>query len=572
MPDKAARESTKDQKVVFLRSLSVIVAIILLFQLFSRSVVDHRSILASAKSQQLTQQSVEPERGKIYLSSSDGQYPVAITQEVYDISLVPKNIKNKHAVANKLADILGLDSNDIYQKINNDKVYLPPIAKRIDKSLAQKIIDLNLAGVLVQPTYARYYPENNLASQILGFVDYSGTGRYGIEGYYDDELRGKGGVIQSQKDAKGRAISFAGNQEQTQNGDTLILSVDQNVENMAQQKLDAAIKEYKAQSGSISIVDVKTGAIIAMAASPNFDPNKFNDIKAEDQSNFINPVIGSLYEPGSIFKPLIVAAGIDSGKLDPNLEGDYAASVDVQGYTIHTATFKAFGHEDVTQALENSDNVALVSYANIIGNQTIHDYLQKMGIGAKYGIDSSGESTGKLKPANSWSDILRATTSFGQGIAVTPLQILMDYQMLGNGGELVQPYLVSKIIKPDGSIEVTQPKMLRRVVSEKTADIVRNMLIKVVTNGEGKRAGVDGYVIGGKTGTAQVADPDGKGYLENAHIGSFAGLVPADKPQFAMLVKLDRPTTVNFAESSAAPTFSEMAKFLLQYYQIPPSS
>jgi cell division protein FtsI/penicillin-binding protein 2 len=566
---KSRKTDTYDSRLVFLRYSVIFFAIIILFQLFTRSVVDHKTVLASAQSQQLTKENVEPKRGTIYASSESGTYPVATTNEVYTISLVPKNIKDKKKTAQKLADILDLDGQEIFDKINNNKVYLPPTAQRVEREKALKIVDLNIPGVLVVPTYARYYPEDSLASQVLGFVDFDNIGHYGIEGYYNDVLRGLGGTIKAQKDSLGRLISSFSTNNSAQNGDTLVLSIDQNVQYVAQEKLEAAIKEYKASSGQIAIVDVKTGAIIAMASSPNFNPNTFNEVKPEDIANFSNPIISSVYEPGSIMKPIVVAAGIDSGKLDPKQEGDYGAYVMVGSYKINTATFKAFGHENVTQVLENSDNVAMVSYANQIGNQTMYDYFQKIGLDSKTGIDSDGETTGHLKPANKWPDILRATASFGQGIAVTPLQILMAYQAIGNNGVLVQPHIVSKIIKPNGSERVIATKTIRQVFKPSTTSILKDMLISVVTNGEGKKAAVPGYVIGGKTGTAQIPNPDAKGYLEDAHIGSFAGLVPADNPRFAMLVKLDKPTTVKFAESSAAPTFSQVAQFLLQYYQIP---
>lgn len=573
----ARQSEAKDnnQRIVFLRSLTIFIAILIGFKLFTQSILNHKIILASARNQQLTQENVEPKRGTIYATSvsTDGTYPIAITDEEYSILLVPRNIKDKKLVAQKMADILGLDADDIYGKINNTKVYIPPIARRIDKIKANEILKLNYAGVVVKPGYSRYYPEGTLASQILGFVDFDGIGRYGLEGYYNDVLKGLGGRIKAETDSLGRLISFVGNNTNSsaQDGDTLVLSIDQNVQYMVQQKLDDAIKKYQALSGEIAIVDVKTGGVIAMASSPNFDPNKFNEVKSEDINNFSNPIISSIFEPGSIMKPIVIAAGIDSGKLDPNLEGDYAASIKVQGFTINTATFKSFGHENVTQALENSDNVALVTYSNLMGNDTMYDYFKKIGFGTKTGVDSDGETTGRLIPANKWSDILRATSSFGQGIALTPLQMLMAYQAIGNNGELVQPHIVSQIIRPDGSEHNIGTKDVRQVFKKSTTDIMKKMLISVVTNGEGRRAGVPGYLIGGKTGTAQIADPVNGGYLKGDHTstGSFAGLVPGDNPRFAMIVKLDQPQTVKFAESSAAPTFSEVAKFLLQYYQIP---
>lgn len=566
----AVAHKKETDRVALLQSAVLVFFVIIAYQLFVNSVVVHPGVLAAAKRQQLTRQDIEPKRGTIFAKNIDALYPLASTDIKYDISAVPKNIKNKQKVAESLALVLGLSKDDIFSQINNEKLYIPPFKKNVDKDTAQKIIDANDPGVLVLPQYVRTYLEGDLAAHVLGFVNFEGKGKYGIEGYYDEELHGYAGTVEGEQDRKGRIISV-NTQNNAQNGDSLILTVDHNVQFVAEQKLRAAIEEFQAVSGQVIIVDVKTGGIVALAGSPSFNPNTFNEVKPEDQKNFLDPVIGSVYEPGSIFKPLIVAAGLDSGKITPETEGDFGSSVRVGEYEIHTAEDKAFGHENVTEILEHSDNVAMVWLAEQTGSDVLYDYLQKFGFGTNMGIDVDGETTGKLLDKKLWRDIHRATISFGQGISVTPLQIVMAYQAIGNNGKLMRPHIVEASIKPNGTkkeIDIST-KFIRDVIKPETAEQVRKMLIAVVDFGHGKRAAVPGYKIGGKTGTAQIPKSTGGGYEEDAHIGSFAGLVPADNPRFAMLVKLDRPSTVKFAESSAAPTFGAIASFLLQYYQVP---
>lgn len=558
-----------DRRVNLLRAVMAVVAFLILYNLFNQSVVQHNQILALAKNQQISRQDIIPRRGNIYAKTNDGLYPLGTTDEKYTISAVPKNIKDKERSAKFLSEKLGIEYNDIFDKINNDKKYIPPLAKHISKDIVTQIKDEKIVGVLTIPDYVRFYPEGSLGSAVLGFVNFENKGNYGIEGFYDEQLRGFGGSVLAEKDNKGRFISIVSQTANSQNGDSLVLTIDQNVQYVAEKYLKESIEKYGATGGQVIIEDVKTGEIVAMASIPNFDPNKFNEVKPEDQGAFLNPNISNVYEPGSILKPIVIALGIDTEKIKPEDEGEFTNMVVVQGYEIHTSQDKSFGKENITQILENSDNVAMVWVGNKIGNDIMFDYFQKFGFGVKTGIDLSGETTGKLLEKKLWRDISRATMTFGQGVSVTPLQMLMSYQVLGNDGKLVAPHLVSKVIRFDGSEKLIETKELRQVIKPETAAIVRKMLVSVVERGHGKKAKIEGYEIGGKTGTAQIPKKEGGGYEENAHIGSFAGLVPADNPRFAMLVKLDRPTNVEFAESSAAPTFGEIAKFLLQYYQIP---
>lgn len=565
------RNSISLKRISFLIGAIIFVSLIFGWQLFSKSVLDHGKYTALAEDQYIVERKIPSSRGIVYardIKEKSQYYPLALNEEKYQVLVVPKNIKDKSRVAEVLGTHLSLDQKELFDKINNDKSYIPPITHKLDKSKAEEILNLNIVGVLIISEEDRIYPEGNLASQTIGFVDSEGKGQYGIEGYYNEELSGNSGEMKAEKDTLGRLMSI-GQEIPAQNGADLYLTIDRNAQYMAQKYLAESMKTYEAENGSITVVEVKTGKILVMAASPGYDPNTYYDTAKDHSDYFTNPIIANSWEPGSVFKTISMSVALDLGKVQPDTDGTFSNMTVVQGYEIHTAQDKAFGHETMTNCLENSDNVCLVWVADKIGNDDFLSYLQKFNFGALMGIDSQGEAGGTVLAKNNWRDVSRANMSFGQGIAVTPLQMTMALAALGNGGHLMKPYIVDKMVKPDGEITENNSQEIKQVISEESSKKITSMMVSVVENGHGKKAKVIGYSIAGKTGTAQIANPAG-GYLETDHIGSFGGFFPADDPQFAMLVKLDKPKNVEWAEQSAAPTFGKMAVWLLNYYQIKP--
>lgn len=569
----AGRESLHWQRRLrYLIAGVFILCSIITARMFQKGVLEHGKYLALARKQYLTQQEVPARRGQVFIhdtANSDQYYPLATSVEKYNLNIVPKNLINPGETARLLAPIIGVKEEEIFNKINNKKLYIPPLKKRLDKETADKIRSLNIDGILLLPENVRFYPENELASHLLGFVNSEGVGKYGLEGYYNSELKGAGGKILAEKDTFGRIISSY-KDEGAIDGSDLYLTIDHNLQYFVQTKLAAAVEKYQADSGSIIIVNSRTGAIVTMSSYPSFDPNKYNEVPADQQNIFLSPVTSLVWEPGSVFKTISMAAALEEKKIEPDTEGDFSNYTVVDGYEIHTAQDKAFGRETMTQCLENSDNVCLVWVADKLGNDLFYRYLESFGFGEKTNIDLDGETSGYLLPLKDWRNISRATMAFGQGISATPLQMVMAIAAIANGGKLMQPSVVEKIIKPSGEQVIKQQKEVRQVITRETAEKLTNMMISVVERGHGKKASVNGYKIAGKTGTAQVPNPAG-GYFEDRHIGSFGGFFPADNPQFAMLVKLDNPKNVEWAESSAAPTFGEIASWLLSYYKIPPS-
>lgn len=421
----------------------------------------------------------------------------------------------------------------------------------------------------------RYYPENDVGSHLLGFVSYAngvGVGKYGLEEFFNDELAGQAGFLKSDKSGAG-GVMIASGQEYTKpvDGADLVLTINRSVEFVACQKLQAAVKQHGATGGSVIALDPKTGAILAMCSVPDFDPNDYQDVP--DISVYNNPALLYEYEPGSVFKTVTMSAAIDQGKVTPETTYNDPGEVMIPGWPkpIRNSDFATHGPHGVTTmstVLEYSLNTGAIFAMHQIGPQVFADYVKNFGFGEKTGLELGAESSGNI--ANllgaKISDIDAATASFGQGIAATPLQMIMPYQAIANGGVLMKPYVVKAIIR-DGQREDIMPQAVRAVVSAKTAATISAMLVNVAESGHAGHASINGYYIGGKTGTAQVAE--GGSYSHSDYIHTYVGIAPIDNPAFVMLTKIDNPKDVTYAEGSALPLWKDIASYMLQYYQVP---
>jgi len=562
---------------VRLKSLVSILLVLfagLVLRIFQKSVIEHSKYSEIAQKQYRDERTIEAERGNIYFYDKTDLTPATLNVQKYQILVVPKNTPDKNEIAKQLATILSLDEKDIFEKINNDKLYVPPIAKKVDKKLADQIEALKLKDVQIFPDYVREYPEKELASHILGFVNHEFSGNYGVEQYYEKILKGEPGLLVAEKDNKGRIIDFLNEDIKAKNGGSIVLTVEKNVQYKMEQILKEGMDFSDAENGQIIVVEPKSGKILAMASSPNFDPNLFNEVAEENKdrefSIFVNPAVSFAYEPGSIFKPIIVSLGLDNEKFEPDTKGGpFSNMTVVQGYEIHTALNKGYGDETVTQILENSDNVGMVWVGNQIGNDLMREGLEKFGFNEKTGIDLPGETTGTILSLKNWRDIHRANISFGQGVLVTPLQIAQAYATIANDGEMPRLHIVDKIIRKDGSEEPIENTTVRRVIKIETANEVKQMMQSVVDVGQSSKTKIEGYNIGGKTGTAQIAKKDGTGYEENSFNHSFAGIGPITNPKFVVVIRLEKPTVTRFADATVLPMFKKAMQFLLSYYQIP---
>jgi len=345
----------------------------------------------------------------------------------------------------------------------------------------------------------------------------------------------------------------------------LVLTLDRAIQYYADRSLKEAVEQHVAKGGSVIVMNPKTGAILAMSSYPNFDPNRYNETAIE---RFTNLNTSGAYEPGSVFKVITMASAIAANLVSPNTTYVDSGSVQVQDRVIKNSQDKVYGEVNMTKVLEQSINTGAVFVAQKLGKQLFYKYLKDFGFTETTGVELAGEVGGSVKPPGQWTDVDLATMSYGQGIAITPIQLITAVSAIANGGKLIQPHVVSEILYENGPVKV-EPREIRQVISPQVAQIVSAMMVNVVEHGHGQRAGVLGYYIAGKTGTAQVPVPGG--YAKNKTIGTFVGFGPTENPQFVMLVRIDEPKDVQFAESSAAPLFGKIAKFILDYLQIPPT-
>ncbi len=446
--------------------------------------------------------------------------------------------------------------------------------------------DLPVAGIGYVPESYRSYSENNVAAHLLGFTAFDQSerhgqlgkhGNYGLEGFFDEELFGKTGSLKSEKGAGGLVIAQEQEYKDKQDGCDLVLTIDRSIQFFIDKTLRQGMDKYRPDSASILVLKPQTGEILAMSSWPDFDPNKYNEVK--DNTIFNNAVIFDQYEPGSVFKAVTMAAALDKGAVTPQTTYNDPGQIMITGWSkpIKNSDFDTAGGHGPTnmiQVLEKSLNTGAIFAMKSIGPEVFTDYVKNFGFGAKTGLELEGESPGDISGllARNIKPISAATASFGQGIAVTPLQMAMAYGALANGGKLMKPYVVKEVRcfgNPNNKVVDSQPQVLKQVIKPETADLISSMLVNVVENGHSKRAQVAGYYIAGKTGTAQVTEAGKKGYAEGKYNHTFIGYGPVAEPQFVVLVRLNNPRGFEYAESTAVPLAHEVIEFLVNYLQIP---
>ena len=560
-------------RVHMLSAVVIALFLIVLLKLFQVQIISHNFYKALAQNQHEFFEKIIPERGEIFINDaySDRTYPLAVNKELNLVYAVPKNIINKKETAAKLSELLGMEEADIFNIINKENDPYEVIEHKIQDEVAEKIKNENIIGIKTSPEIIRYYPGNYLAANIVGFVGYSGhekVGQYGIEGYCNERLKGVMGFLELEKDSSGKWITFGFRSSQSsKDGDDIILTVDQTIQYISETKLKEAVIKYGAESGNIIVMDPKTGAIIAMAQYPTYNPNEY--FKEKDMSVFKNSSTHDVYEPGSIQKPITMAIALDLGKISPSTTYIDKGSLKINGWPISNSDGKSNGKQNMTQVLEKSLNTGSVFVQQQIEKDDFYNYLRLFKLNELTGIEINGEARGSLSNLNDKKDINYATASYGQGITVTPLAILTAISSFANDGKLMKPYIVSEFIGADGHSEKNEPKVVSQVVSPKTASLISAMMTSVIKNGHAKQAGVKGYKLAGKTGTAQIPKKDGRGYEEDRTIHTFVGFGPIPNPRFSILVKLDSPTNAPYAANTVAPVFSELSQELINYYNIP---
>jgi cell division protein FtsI/penicillin-binding protein 2 len=535
-------------------------------------VAQHGHYQGLARSQHWGADRIPAERGSIYLRdlASGTTFPVAISDERRLVYAVPAQLKDPGEAARRLAPVLGKSVSDIQKAFGQSQNYTV-LARRVDLAVAQKIEELDLAGIGLTPEPVRVYPEGRLAASVIGFTNGDLVGQYGLERAFHETLAGEDGYRRSEKDSNGIPIAgSSGTTRAPKDGAALVITLDRNIQQAAEAALKANVEKYRADSGSLAMMDPSSGEILAMASYPDYDPNRYGEVT--DYSRFGNQPVEAAYEPGSVFKVVTMAAGVDSGKFKPETKFTDSGQVTIQGHTIQNADRKAHGEVDMSYVLARSLNVGTVHSLSLMGEETFYRYVKKFGFGTPTGIEFDSEGSGRLLPQKSYGKLDMASLTFGQGIVATPLQLLSAVGSIANGGQMVQPRVVVRVEHAEGKIEETSKRVIRETVSRESAAQLTTMLVNAVDNGWGKPASIPGYKVAGKTGTAQIPRKDGKGYEEGATIGSFVGFAPAENPRFVMITRLDRPKGVSFSEEPAAHLWREVGKFTLDYFQVPPSS
>lgn len=541
---------------------------IIVSRLFYWQIIKADELSALALSQYSEEIKLLGKRGEI--KTSDG-FPVASNRVSYLAFVNPKEIKDKKKIADILSLHLNVNRATISAKLQLDRFWVP-IKAGIDPKTKDVIDTLDLKGIGFEQQFDRFYPEASMSSHLLGFVGKDALGEdkgyFGLEGYYDRMLRGKEDYVVEVKDALGRPIlSRMTSSRLGIDGSNLILTVDRSIQFLVEQKMKKGIEKYNAPSGMVGIMNPKNGNIIAIAAFPSFTPEHYQDYK---EDLYKNPFTSNTYEPGSTFKPLVMAAALDASVVTPRTRCNICdGPIFIGGYEIHTWNNKYFENINMIDVIRRSDNTGMVFVAQKLGVDKMLSYLKKFGIGSLTDIDLQGEVAPGLKSKDEWYPVDLATVAFGQGISLTPIELLNAFSAIANKGKRMQPHVVGSVEKPDGKIIKITPKVLSTPISEKTAKVMTEILVNAVNKGEASWTKLRGYRIAGKTGTASI--PVEGHYDQGQTIASFIGFAPADDPKFVMLVVLDKPTTSPYGSETAAPIFFDIAKDILSYYRIPPS-
>lgn len=548
-------------------SLLLVWSLVVLGRLFFWQVLSYEKLAAQADNQHFITLPLAAIRGDIL--TNDGTILVT-NQPAYLVYAEPQKIKDKMQFVQKLSNILETPISSISAQIDSKNFWVP-LARRVNEESVEKIKELNLEGIGFEKEGKRYYPEASMSAHLLGFVASSESGSdkgyFGIEGFYDKELKGREGFLRQEKDPYGFPIVIGeGDRIEAENGRTLKLTINKVVQFTIEDRLKKGIEKFGAKGGLVVVMEPTTGAILGMASFPSYDPAEFYSYPKE---LYKNPVVSDSYEPGSTFKSLIMAAALNEKVVTPQTIVDEKGPVDIVDYTIRTWDNKYHGKITMTEVLQYSSNVGMVSVANKLGREKMVEYIKRFGFGDPTNIDLE-EEVPHLRDDRDWKEIDLATTSFGQGIAVTPIQMVRAVAALGNSGKLVEPHVVSQITDAFGNSVTIKPKVVREVIKPSTAKIITEMLVSSVEAGEAHYNLPKGYRIAGKTGTAQI--PVKGHYDSEKTIASFVGYAPADNPKFVMLVTITEPTSSPWGSETAAPLFIDIAKELLTYYKISPRS
>ncbi len=526
----------------------------------------YENLANRARQQQQNEIETSPQRGEL-LDRQERQ--LARSVQTVSLFLDPDGIDaaTLDRNAQQIAKSLGLKQAELTKEFRDAaaaKKRFIWIARRLDADIANKIVEQKLPGVQSQLEPKRYYPNGSLAAHVLGYVGLDGKGLGGVEQFYNAKISGEAGHLLVEKDAYGKP--YESYEIASKPGQTVVLTIDQTIQYQAEQALQAAVERSRAKSGTVIVLDPRSGEILALANAPTFDPNKVSEAKPETRSNW---ALQNIYEPGSTFKVVAFSAALENKlvKVDDRIDCQMGA-ITVAGRVVHD--HKPFGTLTIPEALAKSSNVAAIKLGMRVGDPTMYDYIRRFGFGSKTGIELPGETNGILRKVERWQPSSIGSIAIGQEVGVTPVQMVAAFGALANDGVRIAPHLIREVRDAGGNVVYRAQPEQRRVISAETAIALRGMLEGVTLNGTAKKAQLDGYSAAGKTGTAQKIDPKTKAYSSTKFVGSFVGFAPVSNPQVVIIVVIDEPAGAYHGGDVAAPVFREVAEQVLPTLNVTP--
>lgn len=563
----------------------VVILVLLVFigRLFQLQIIRHDDYASLALAEQEKKFTIPATRGNIFLrDGEEGAVPIVLNETLKTVYGDPRYVDDLEGTAFALAEVLDGDAGRYRDLLEDRERAYVTLEKRVPLDIADKIKEKQLSGIGLQDVDVRVYPEGQLASQLLGFVNDEGVGQYGVESALDEDLNGTPGLLEAITDVRG--IPLATNDDNVVrpavNGVDVTLTIDRNIQQMTEEALKKTVEESKSKSGSALVIDPHSGAILAMANFPTYDPGKFTDV--EDYTVFQNRVVDNAYESGSVIKPFTMAAGLNEGAVTADSTYRDTGSVQIADWQIYNADRRSWGVRTMADVIRLSINTGVIHVLEQLGGGSINDtakntlydyFTNKFGFGYSLNTAQGTDAAGIVFEPDSvqGNDVRYGNMTFGQGMTVTMLQVASAFSALVNGGTYYQPYLVDSTVATDGTETHSEPQILRSgVISPEVSETLKSMLVGVVEGGGGRSAQKNGYVIGGKTGTAQIPDEFGN-YSEDREIGSFVGFGANNEVEYVVMTRIDEPEIRGFAGSgAAAPLFGEISNWLINYYQIPP--
>ncbi len=559
------REKWARLRIVIIGSFFGLLFLSVAGRAFYLQILKHEEMIKRADKQHQRIVPLTPARGAIMDRNGT---PLAVSVEMDSCYAEPRHIQDIHGTATVLAPFLGTTRHELQRKLASSKSFVW-LARRLTPEHSSRIKNLKLRGIGFSPETKRYYPNSEVAAHVIGFTGLDPNGLEGIELKYDSVILGNTGYLVTERDALGRDIAPRDAVvKKSEPGKSIILTLDKNIQYIAERELAKAVIESQAKGGMALVMESSSGKILGMANYPTFNPNAYSQYT---QAQLRNRVVADSFEPGSTFKVFLIAAALEERIVKPsdvfNCEN---GSYKIADRTIHDT--HSYSSLSVSDILKYSSNIGAAKIGFRLGDNQLFRYLRSFGFGDRSGIDLPGESPGSLRDNRRWFGVDLANISFGQGVSTSALQLAAAFSAVANGGTLMKPYIVERILDESGQeVQRFEPQAVRRVISEDTARKVTKMMEGVTTNGgTGLNAAVDGFRVAGKTGTAQKADPVTRGYSATKRTASFVGFIPADKPRLTILVVIDEPKTSPYGGVVAAPAFKGIALNSLCYLKVPP--